>query len=123
MPNLAPIKLTLYGVNDEIKGEFTRSIIPFGVLERAIDMQDMLRDVEQDEQGKPILSKDQYTTLADFVVFLFDDKVTHSDLSKYASLEDVFGIYQQIFTMVSEITPTGNPTKALSQKRMQGSRQ
>jgi hypothetical protein len=112
----APLKLTLYGVNDEIKREVTRSIIPWGILERAIDLQETLSDIQFDDEGQPIVSdaaqfREQISELTDFVVFIFDDAVNVTEINRGASIKDMFAIYNQIFQMVAQIK---NPTKALT---------
>jgi hypothetical protein len=117
MPNLSPLKITLYGVDNEIKREVTRSIIPWGILERAIDLRDAFENVETDAQGNPLnVDKDQIAQLTDFVVFMFDDAVTADELKRGASLGDMFALYRQIFSMVAQSMPA-NPTPALTPKQ------
>lgn len=124
MANLAPLRLTLYGANDEIKRELTRSIIPWGILERAIDLQEEFENVQM-QDGTPVsISREQVDKLTDFVVFIFDDTVTRDELKRGASIADMLQLYQQIFRMVSQImprNPTTAPTEALKKVR-QGSR-
>lgn len=125
----APLKITLYGPNDEVLREVTRSIIPWGVLEMAIDLQDEFANVEiNEETGEPKnITREQVAKLTDFVVFIFDDSVTPDELKRKASLADMFSLYRQIFARVSEIMQK-NPTQALAsqkanlQKVRQGSR-
>jgi hypothetical protein len=118
MPEVqAPLRITLYGVDNEIKREVTRSIIPWGVLEHALDIQEQFEDVELGTDGMPKkIDRDQIQQLTDFVVFIFDDTVTRDELKRGASLADMFALYQQIFRMVGQIMPK-NPTPALSPKQ------
>lgn len=121
----APLKITLYGVNDEIKKELTRSIVPWGILERAIDLQDEFQNI--DTAALTNVSRDQIEELTNFVTFIFDDQVTADELKRGASLEDMFALYTQIFAMVSQVmqknpmiaqaTPEGN-LKKVRQGRM-----
>lgn len=97
----APLRITLYGVNDEIKKELTRSIVPWGILERAIDLQDVFQNI--DTAALANVSRDQIEELTSFVTFIFDDQVTADELKRGASLEDMFTLYTQIFTMVSQV--------------------
>lgn len=114
----APLKLTIYGVNDEIKREVTRSIIPWGILEKALDLQEEFENIEFDEKNNPVgVNRDQIEKLTDFVVFMFDDAVKPDELKRGASLKDMFALYKQIFTMVSEIMPNKNPTMALANQK------
>jgi hypothetical protein len=109
----APLKLTLYGVDNEIKREITRSIVPWGILERALDIQEAFENVEAGAENQPRLDRDQVKMLTDFIVFLFDDAVTPQEIERGASLPEMFGLYQQIFAMVAQVMPK-NPTAALS---------
>lgn len=113
-PVVAPLRITLYGVDNEIKREVTRSIIPWGILERALDIQEQFEDVELGADGLPKkIDREQIQLLTDFVVFVFDDAVTRDELKRGASLADMFALYQQIFRMVGQIMPK-NPTPALT---------
>jgi hypothetical protein len=116
---LSPLKLTIYGTGDEIKKEVTRSIVPWGVLEAAIDLQDEfedLKDMQVDDKGNPIIEdgqafKAKIKKLTEFIIFVFDDAVTEKEIKQGASIKDMFGLYRQIFAMVSEVMPK-NPTQA-----------
>ena len=118
MANLTtPLKLTLYGVDNEIKREVTRSIIPWGILEKALDLQEQFENIEFDKDQNPVgVNREQITQLTDFIVFMFDDTVQSEELKRGASLKDMFALYQQIFRMVSDIMPK-NPTTALTNKQ------
>lgn len=115
-PELAPLKLTLYGTGDTIVREITRSIVPWGVLERALDLQELFADLDTDEQGNPTgITRDHVAELTNFVVFIFNDEVTPDELSRTASLGDMFALYRQVFAMVSG-TMQKNPTPAPAAK-------
>jgi len=114
--NNAPLSLTLYGIDNEIKRQVTRSIVPWGVLERAIDLQESLSELQLDDQGQPVVTdvqlfRSQIADLTDFVVFIFDDAITPEEIKRGASIKDMFALYQQIFVMVGQIK---NPTPALT---------
>jgi hypothetical protein len=113
----APLKITIYGINEqgaeEIKRELTRSQIPWGILERALDIQETFENVETGPDGNPKLDRDQINLLTDFIIFMFDDAVKPEELKRGASLNDMFILYQQIFKMVAQIMPK-NPTTALT---------
>ncbi len=111
---VAPLSIKIYGIDNEIKREVTRSIIPWGILERALDLQAEFENLEFDDQGNPIgVNKEQVQMLTDFVVFMFDDAVNADELKRGASLADMFALYQQIFRMVGQVMPK-NPTTALA---------
>jgi len=111
-PELAPLKLTLYGTGDTIVREITRSIVPWGVLERALDLQELFDDLDTDAQGNPVgIKREHVADLTNFVVFIFNDEVTPEELSRMASVGDMLALYRQVFAMVSG-TVQKNPTKA-----------
>jgi hypothetical protein len=112
----APLKITIYGTGDEIKREVTRSIVPWGILERAIDIQEEFANIEVGPDGNPKLTRDQIKMLTDFVVFMFDDTVTPEELKRGASIAEMFALYKQVYVMVGQSMPK-NPTPALTPKQ------
>jgi len=115
MSNLtAPLKLTLYGIDNEIKRELTRSIIPFGILERALDLQEEFGNSGVNESTA--LDKSKVDLLTDFIVYIFDDQVSAEEIKRGASITDIFALYGQIFKMVSTVMPR-NPTTALANQQ------
>lgn len=105
------LELNLYKKN-ELVCTLTQSILPWGILEMAIEIQDVLGSVEVDEENnlKPSsLSLEGIQSLTDFVVYIFEDDVTREELNRQASVEDMFSLYVQIFAMVGNIMQK-NPT-------------
>jgi hypothetical protein len=114
---LAPLELILYGVDDEVKRRVTRSIVPWGILERAIDLQAEFESVAFDEKGEPQnFTREQIALLTDFVAFIFDHAVTPDEIRNGASLTEMFSIFRQIFARVSDIMQK-NPTLALNSQK------
>lgn len=114
--SLSPLKLTLYGANDEIKRELTRSIVPWGITERALDLLENLEGVKFDQKGIPVgLSREEsrsvLTSIEDFVIFVFDDALTHDEIKRYASLPDVYALFWQVIKMAGNVNPTIAPPK------------
>ena len=109
---LAPLKIVIYGVDDEIKRTVTRSIVPWGILERALDIQEQFDSLGVSD-AQPQLNREQIQTLTDFVVYVFDDQITADELKRGASIQDMLALYNQIFKMVSQVMPK-NPTTALT---------
>jgi hypothetical protein len=104
------ITLTLYKGDDEEEKRLTRSFLPWGILEMAIDLQEELADIETDKNGAVNnIRREHVEKLTDFVVFIFGDKVTTDELKKGASVEDMFSVFKQVFAMVGGITAK-NPT-------------
>jgi len=111
------ITLNLYNENDEIIRTLTRSFIPWGILEFAIDLQEDFADVEVASDGSPQnIGREQIEKLTDFVVFICGDAVSPDELKKGASLVDMFSVFRQVFAMVSGIMKT-NPTIAQASNR------
>ncbi len=114
MPSSIPqtaLTLPLYKKN-EIVRELRQSILPWGILELAIELQEVFGNAETDEQNrlKPeSMSLEGIQKLTDFVIYIFEDEVTRDELNRQASLQDMFAVYAQIFTMVGQIMKT-NPT-------------
>lgn len=105
------LTLTLYKKNEPVK-ELRQSILPWGILELAIDLQEVFASAETDEQGKlnpNSMSLEGIQKLSDFVIYIFEDEVTRDELNRQASLQDMFAVYAQIFTMVGQIMKS-NPT-------------
>lgn len=109
---IASLSITLRGLGEdgteeEIKRELRRSMVPWGILERAIELQNEFEDL--DASGANI-TKDQFNTLTDFVIYVFDDKVTSEELKRWASVEDMLNIYLQVIQMVAKSKAFQNPT-------------
>lgn len=107
------LTLTLYKKNEPVR-ELRQSILPWGILEYAIELQETFKDVKTDDGGKvdaSSLRKEQLQRLADFVIYIFEDDVTREELNRQASVSDMFALYTQIFTMVGQIT-SANPIVA-----------
>lgn len=85
----SPICLTIYNENDEIKAEFQRLIIPWGMLKRALKFKG-LNEANIDEQT--------FDELAGFVCELFGNKVTRQDIESGADISEVFAVIQAVVT-------------------------
>ncbi len=103
------ITLTLYKGDDEEQRTLTRSFLPWGILEMAIELQDDLAGIETGEDGNLKISIEQVRRLTDLVVFIFGDKVSVDELNGGASVQDMFSVFKQIFAMVGGIM-SSNPT-------------
>jgi hypothetical protein len=110
MPQTA-LTLPLYKKNELVR-ELRQSILPWGILELAIDLQEVFGAAETDGDGKlnpESMSLEGIQKLTDFVIYIFEDEVTREELNRQASLQDMFAVYAQIFTMVGQIMKA-NPT-------------
>lgn len=112
------LTLPLYKKNELVK-ELRQSILPWGILELAIDLQEVFASAETDESGKlnpESMSLEGIQKLTDFVIYIFEDEVTREELNRQASLQDMFAVYAQIFTMVGQVMKS-NPTIAQAVNR------
>lgn len=110
-PATNAITLSLYKKNEFVR-ELRQSILPWGILELAMELQEEFSGIQYDEDGKVVaesMNKNQMTRLTDFVIYIFDDDVTAEELKRCASVQDVFAVYTQIFAMVGNIMQA-NPT-------------
>ena len=103
MPLGTPIQLTLYDINDEIKGNFSRARVPLSFAERAIEMSGSLKD------GMGI---EQLQSLYALVVDFFGNQFTLEDLRSGADLGELISVIKAIATRAVELMPSKeNPTK------------
>ncbi len=105
------ISLTLYKGDNEEERTLTRSFLPWGILEFAIDLQEEFANIETDKDTGAVMNiqREQIAKLTDFVVFIFGDKVSAEELKTGASVEDMFSVFKQVFAMVGNIMKA-NPT-------------
>lgn len=104
------IELRLYDENNEVVRTLTRTFIPWGILELAIDMQDEFSTVGVADDGSPVnFAREQIERLTEFVVFVFGEGVSADELKKGAALVDMFSVFRQVFAMVEGIMAK-NPT-------------
>ena len=94
-----PIEITLYDENDEVKATFTRSIIPWKILKKAVRFS---RNVDLDN-----ISEDVIDELAGLIVEAFGDKFTIEDLDEGADVGDMISVIKGI---ISKATKIINPT-------------
>ena len=105
------LTLPLYKKNELVR-ELRQSILPWGILELAIDLQEVFGSAETDDKGRlnpESMSLESIQKLTDFVIYIFDDDVTREELNRQASLQDMFAVYSQIFAMVGQVMKS-NPT-------------
>jgi len=102
MPLGTPIQLTLYDVDDEVKGTFSRSRVPVSFAERAIEMSGSLKDGMGIEQMQSL-----YALVVDF----FGNQFTIDELREGADLGELITVIKAIATRAVELMPKQeNPT-------------
>jgi hypothetical protein len=120
MPAL--ISLTLYDKDDQPQQTYTREVIPWGLLKKAIRITDAVNDAPAQppkrawlfERTKAPISKEeaQIDLIAQFVVELFGNRFTVRDLDNGADLGEIMAVFQAVLTRartVVEVNPTVPP--------------
>ncbi len=100
---MKPLEITLYSQNDEVKHKFTRSIIPWRVLKKAVRLQ----GIQQEH-----LTEENVDDIAALVVEAFGDQFSLDELNNGAELGEMMTVLQSIVTRASASFQDANPTKA-----------
>jgi hypothetical protein len=95
-----PIQITLYGNEDEVKGNYSRSIIPWGIMKRAIKL---AKSFDQND-----LKEEDIDTLAGLVVDAFGNQFSIEDLNNGADLGEMVTILNTIVAKAGGLLPA-NP--------------
>jgi hypothetical protein len=115
----APLSLTLYDKDDHPVHTYTRDVIPWGLLKKAIRITDTLSDNPSqprrrwffDRRPEVALSKEevQIDQIAQFVVELFGNRFTVRELDAGADLGEMMAVFQAVLARAKSVTLT-NPT-------------
>lgn len=92
-----PIKLTLYGPDDEPIKELSRSIVPWKILKRAISLSKGLNEADFNEADLDGLTQ--------LVIDFFGGEVTLSDLENGADTGELLSVLQAIIAKASALNP------------------
>ena len=99
-----PLTLRLYDPEtDEIKKEFTRSYVPWGLLKKAIRLQKLL---DSDD-----LKEEDVDELTGLVVAAFNDQFTVEELNNGSDLGEMMSVLQNIIARASVFVEGRNPTQ------------
>lgn len=101
----APIKLTLYGPDDEVIAEHSRTVVPWKILKRAVRLS---KDLDESD-----LKEEDLDSLAQLVVDFYGDTFKMSDLENGADVSEMLSVLYAIIAKASAITPpegSTNPT-------------
>lgn len=115
MPNLnmAPITIKLYGPDNEPTKTFERTIIPWGVLKKAIHMSNAIENPEE-------ASEQDMDAIAELVVEVFGEQFTIEELNKGADVSETLAVIQAIVnraTALVQQNPTGPSLTPATGKR------
>ena len=107
----APLKITLYSAEDE-PTDYTRSIVPWGILKQAIELSAEIGDGEN-------VSGELLDAIGNLVVSVFGGQFTLEELNEGANLPEVMAVLTSVIARANGLVkanPTLPPVK-LSKKR------
>jgi hypothetical protein len=99
---LAPIEITLYEANDEIKATYSRSHIPWGLLKKAIELSSLTINPKT-------ASIKEIDMIAGLVVEIFGNQFTIKDLDEGADIMELAMVVQSIISRAGNLVKQ-NPT-------------
>jgi hypothetical protein len=115
----SPIKLTIYDPQThEPKKELQTSLVPWGILKRAIKLAKSLDyDQKEEDSGDQIntmlekLGEDGFDNLTGLVADVFHGQVTIEEIEWGTETGEMINVLQAVVTRAfSEFKKTGNPT-------------
>lgn len=92
------IELKLYDENDEVKGEYRRSFVPFRVLKEAFKLRKWLKGMEDFEN----LDQEVLDDLARFVTAFFGNRFSVEELWDGAEVSEVLNVITQIMSVIND---------------------
>ena len=94
---MAKFELNIYGNNDEIIKSYATDRIRYGVLMKALELQDKSEKLSPAE-----LMREANALVKTVFAGLTDDELYQADM------QDVFSVYRQITTMAGDISSDGS---------------
>lgn len=94
---MAKFELNIYGNNDEIIKSYATDRIRYGVLMKALELQDKAEKLSPAE-----LMREANALVKTVFAGLTDDELYQADM------QDVFSVYQQITAMAGDISSDGS---------------
>jgi len=85
----APIELTLYNDQDEAVKTFTKSVVRWGILKKAIKLAKALDKSEG-------LGDDDFDAISSFICHLFDDQFTVAELENGADVSEIMTCFHAV---------------------------
>jgi hypothetical protein len=103
-----PITITLYEADDEIKKTYSRTVVPWGILKKAIALTKSL-DTEK-------VRTEEIDAIAGLVVETFSNQFSIQDLDAGADVNEMISVLQSIVTRASALVQA-NPTVTPGSKK------
>ncbi len=104
-PKVTPIHITLYDENSEIKAEYDRVFVPWGLLKQAVRMEAEL-DLDN-------MTEESMDALAALVAEAFGNQFSVKDLNEGADIDEMVAVLQTIINKARISMPgaVANPTR------------
>ena len=96
------LQITLYGEDDEVKKEYSRSFVPWKLLKQAVRIS---KEVDQND-----LKEEDLDLLASLVVEVFGNKFSIEELNESADVEAMVAVLNTILVKARLAMPA-NPTR------------
>ena len=103
-----PITITLYGPDSEPGKQYSRSIVPWGILKKAIAL---MKSIDQKD-----VAEEDMDAIAGLVVEAFGNQFTVQELDQGADIGEMLAVLQGIVSRASTLV-RANPTTAPSSKK------
>ncbi len=100
------MQITLYNADNEVVKQFSQSIVPWGLLKKAVKLSKNL-DMNN-------LAEEDVDALAELVVETFGNRFTLEELNSGADLEEMVIVLQTVVTKASRAMGMKNPTNPAS---------
>lgn len=102
-----PIKITLYTSEGEVKQEYSCSLIPWGILKKAIAL---TKGIDQAN-----IAEQDLDAIAQLVVDVFGKQFSIADLDTGADIGEMMSVLQAVVSRASGLVQA-NPTPPISSK-------
>lgn len=121
-----PITLTLYDKDDQPLKEYTRSVIPWGLLKKAVRLTDSFQEQPAAKKRFGIFpvsetvnaQERQMEAISQFVVDLFGNQFSVRQLEEGADMGEIMTVFQAVLQRASAVVKT-NPTPPAPSKKKQ----
>jgi hypothetical protein len=103
-----PIELKLYDADDAVTKTLVRSIVPWGMMKRALRLANRLNKIDLDN-----MPEDALDDLTGFIVAIFGDKATAEELEAGADTSDMISVMNQVVAKAQGLMPpnASSPSK------------
>lgn len=98
-----PIEITLYGPDDEVIKDFSKLVVPWKILKRA------MRLIKLQNKDEADLTEEDIDSIADLVVEAFGGQFTRQDLDNGADISDMMSVLQMIVNKAQGLLPNQTP--------------